>query len=1134
MADLSTRNFSVFEQLLQTTQEGFWHIDNVSKTIDVNPAMCRILGLERGQVIGRSIYDFVDSVNKDVFLKEIEARKAGKTGGYEISLRRSDGVNVPCINNASPILDNDGGKIGSIGLWTDISKTKNYRNLIEQSNQGVVILGDDASILFANKAIATIFGFDSAKELLSRSFAVDMVAPHERNRVCALHQKPHDKENVSNIFEYAALRRDGSIIQVQENFQRIEWNERPAVEARITDVSKRYETEQALQENEALLRAVFENSPSAIVLKDLEGRYQFVNNSFCSWLGLKPDEMIGKTADAFFPPDTAHRGADQDRQILQSGKGLEWEGELPVAANKRRTFHFNKFPVSQADGKISSIGLIGTDITEQKQADDAARASEERFRHFAESAADWFWEMDENLRFTFISSSIERAHGISAKWYYGKTREDLLGQNYDRKLWAQHLKALQAHRAFRDFTYLRVGDDVEPRWLRTSGKPVFDTDGTFLGYRGTGTDVTALMAREVAIVESERTLREILENSPIGVTIIAHTEAHGQVEAKRVFANAALAELFGASSREGIIAEDISKTWCDLDQLQFANEATKKGIDLVDFETKRRRLDGTEIWVSINTRNLQFDNQDCVMVWHFDVTERKESDAMLQQTTALLRSILDHMPALISLKDLQGHYLMANTGFAEFHGKNVNEIIGLTVFDLDLDESHARAVAAQDQSVVDAGTIQIEERSKPSPTGELERRVTKFPTFDSNGLVNGIGTVSVDIGSQRAIEDQLRQAQKMEAVGQLTGGVAHDFNNLLGVVIGNLDFLDELLESDGDQRELIATALQAALQGAELTNRLLAFSRRQALSPKILDLNALVSGMMDLLKRTLGETVRIRTSASPELKLVEIDPGQLETAFLNLAVNARQAMPEGGQLFIETSNVELDEKYAEQHEDLTPGSYAMLAVSDNGVGMSAGTLKHAFEPFFTTKEVGQGSGLGLSMVFGFAKQSRGHVSIYSEEGKGTSVKLYLPVSEEQTSTTFNKPTQDSFPMGSGETVLVVEDDANLRELAVKSVSSLGYNVIEAADGPAALAILDNNVHIDILFTDVVLPKGMNGVALSQTVVERRPSVRVLFTSGYTENAIVHNGVVDDGIDLVDKPYRRAELAHRLQLVLNET
>jgi CheY-like chemotaxis protein len=322
------------------------------------------------------------------------------------------------------------------------------------------------------------------------------------------------------------------------------------------------------------------------------------------------------------------------------------------------------------------------------------------------------------------------------------------------------------------------------------------------------------------------------------------------------------------------------------------------------------------------------------------------------------------------------------------------------------------------------------------------------------------------------------------------------------------------------------------MRGAELTQRLLAFARRQVLAPQVVELNGRLSNMIELLRRTLGEAVEIKTIFADDLWPAKVDPVQLESAVLNLAINARDAMPGGGRLVIETSNQTLSEHYAAHHAEVSAGPYAMLAISDTGAGMPPEVLEHALEPFFTTKEVGKGTGLGLSMVYGFVKQSGGHMSIYSEEGHGTTVKLYFPRAEpaDRPSAVAAVP-EDQRPTGH-ETILVVEDDGFVRETAISLLEEFGYRVLQATDGPSALAMLERDPEVDLLFTDVVMPEGMNGVALAREVTKRWPRIKVLYTSGYTENAIVHGGKLNDGVEWIGKPYFKGDLSRKIRHVLD--
>ena len=393
-------------------------------------------------------------------------------------------------------------------------------------------------------------------------------------------------------------------------------------------------------------------------------------------------------------------------------------------------------------------------------------------------------------------------------------------------------------------------------------------------------------------------------------------------------------------------------------------------------------------------------------------------------------------------------------------------------------------------------------------------------------MIGGIADISAEV----VAEQRLREGQRLEAIGQLTGGVAHDFNNLLTVILGNAETLQERLRDDPARADLAAMIATAAQRAAELTRQLLAFARKQALEPGTIDVNRRLSELEPLLRRSLGEHVRIELSRGGGLWHALVDPTQLDNAVLNLCLNARDAMPQGGRLTIETANAVLDADYAAANPEVHPGQYVMVAVSDTGSGIAAEHLGRVFEPFFTTKETGKGTGLGLSMVYGFVKQSGGHIKVYSEPGEGATVRLYLPrvVGE----AAVEVPRVESMPRGHGEVVLVVEDEAMVLRHAVEQLELLGYRPLFAADPKLALELLQAHAEIALLFTDIVMP-GMNGRELADRARVLRPGLKVLYTSGYTENAIVHHGRLDPGVRLLPKPWRRSELARRMRDALDE-
>jgi CheY-like chemotaxis protein len=369
----------------------------------------------------------------------------------------------------------------------------------------------------------------------------------------------------------------------------------------------------------------------------------------------------------------------------------------------------------------------------------------------------------------------------------------------------------------------------------------------------------------------------------------------------------------------------------------------------------------------------------------------------------------------------------------------------------------------------------------------------------------------------------------MEAIGNLTGGMAHDFNNLLGIIIGNLDLLSDHARLDPADRDLLHDALDAASRGADLTRRLLAFARRQPLQPRRIEMNQMVAGIAGLLGRTLGEHIPISLNLADDIWPVRADPAQLEAALVNLATNARDAMPGGGRLIIATGNRQLDEDYAATHAELTPGDYVLIEVSDTGTGIPPEILAHIFEPFFTTKEPGQGTGLGLSMVFGFVKQSGGHLNVYSEPGAGTTFRLYLPRDRQGAETAAPSEVKAS-AAGSGETVLVVEDNPGMRRVVQRQLTELGYRVIEADGAAAALAVMEREPP-SLLFSDIVMPGEMNGIALAREARARWPAIRVILTSGFPDTRLGGDSDVVPGIRLLSKPYRRAELAEALREAL---
>src|SRR5256885_1350252 len=553
-----------------------------------------------------------------------------------------------------------------------------------------------------------------------------------------------------------------------------------------------------------------------------------------------------------------------------------------------------------------------------------------------------------------------------------------------------------------------------------------------------------------------------------------------------------------------------------------------RGERIEQHETTRLRKDGGHVDVALSVSPIRSATGEIVgasKIAH-DITESKRTQTALSQEIEERQRIFETSQDLILVTDTAGTFIQVSPSAMTILGRRPEDMIGRSAIEFihhdDLENTRNEMRSAR--------------RGR-----QMRNFETRYVHKDGHAVtLTWMGTwsepvrrhffIGRDLTEKQAAEAQIRQAQKMDAVGQLTGGVAHDFNNILTVITGTIGILSEAV-ADKPELAMIAKLIdEAADRGANLTKHLLAFARKQPLQPREIDVNALVLETAKLLHPTLGEHIQITPLLAADAWTAMVDPNQLSTAILNLALNARDAMPNGGKLALETGNVYLDEAYAAMHGEVTVGNHVMIAVSDTGAGIPAANLERGFDPFFTTKEVGKGTGLGLSMVFGFVKQSAGHVKIYSEEGHGTSVKMYLPRATGLNQTAAEAAISSHIEGGT-ETVLVVEDDSLVRRYVMTQIESLGYTTLEAANASDALRFIDEVPTIDLLFTDVIMPGIMNGRQLVDEALKRRPGLKTLYTSGYTENAIVHHGRLDSGVLLLAKPYRKSELARMIRLAL---
>ena len=597
--------------------------------------------------------------------------------------------------------------------------------------------------------------------------------------------------------------------------------------------------------------------------------------------------------------------------------------------------------------------------------------------------------------------------------------------------------------------------------------------------------------------------------------------------------NAAVEKMFGFASDE-LIGRNVNVLMPEPFRsrhdgyIRHHLETGERKIIGIGRQVMARRRNGAIFPVHLSVSEFEADGQKFFTGILHDLSEQR-SGGLAEQ--GLLHAIFNHLPDAVLVVDPQGKITLCNPAVARVFGYAPEELIGKSVAILHETPAEFDHTQEFNERLKGHDPLHLRAARFRRKSGEaFPAETVATALHDQDGHFIGVLSLNRDI-SQQVVQDQaLRKSQRMEAIGQLTGGIAHDFNNLLTIITGNLELLEMEIES-AEQRDLLARANDAALMGARLTNRLLTFARRRRLEPVVLDLNDQVLSMAELLRRTLGETIALSTLLAPRLWSVRADPSEIENAVLNLAINARDAMPAGGKLVLETKNVVLDERDVATEVGVQPGDYVRLSVSDTGVGMSPEVLARVFEPFFTTKEPGKGTGLGLSGLYGFVKQSGGHVTVYSEVGKGTTVNLYLPrVTTGAEAATTVRGELAAVPLA-GETILLVEDNAEVRRVSARRVRNLGYTVIEAENAVAAIEVLRSGRKVDLIFSDVVMPGGMSGFDLARWAQQNMPSVRVLLTSGFAEDVARAGEATAPDLEVLRKPYTGDELARALRAAL---
>lgn len=969
-----------------------------------------------------------------------------------------------------------------------------------------------------------IFGISKRTSNLGLSEFLDLLHPEDRDSARRVFEAFEIGASRRVEFEHRVVKPNGDLAHIRGVGERCKtWGGEIGI-GFFQDITPQIRTRQSLDKAEQLIHLAGDRAHLGGWRVDLASSEVFWTAGTAAIHDRPPDYSPHSLdeAIAYYSPEYRETIEEAFTECARQGVEFDVVCQLITAGNRRVWVRAVGTPEYDADHNIVAVQGAFQDISDLKEAQDQVLQAEEKRLDMIESISDAFYALDRNWNFSYLNRQ--------AELQLQRSREELVGKNVwtefpeavGSKIEESYVQAMQEGRTIRFEEYYEPLD----KEFEINAYPI--PEGLAVYFR----DVTRDRDHQKQLQLVQAALSR--QNDVVLITEAAPLDPpHGP---RIVYVNEAIERVTGYSADEviGRTPRIFQGTDTDKAELKRIRQALEKQqpirTQLINYAKH-----GRPYWSEIDISPLTNDEGHCThyVAFQRDITERKEQEQELVLSQERFRLISRATNDVIWDWDLHSDTVWWND--------SMQRVFGHAAEDLEEGpESWVNRIHPEDFERVYQSIREVIESSE-----ELWSKQYRFARSDGTyAMVMDRGFVMRDskgkalrmIGSMEDIterielEERLRESQKLEAVGHLTGGVAHDFNNLLTVIIGSSEELVERL-SDPSQKQMAKLAVSAAERGAELTSRLLAFARRQPLDPRLVDINALTVDLQSLFERTLPENIELVMQPDARPLVTEIDANELETALLNLVVNARDAMRLGGKITIESSVAWLDDEYALHHPQVVPGEYILISVSDTGTGIDRETLARVFEPFFTTKKAGHGSGLGLSMVFGFTKQSGGHIEIYSEPGEGTTVKLYFRRSN-SANTEGGQDSVSDVTVGGHEHILVAEDDALVRKHVAEQLRSLGYRVTTVASGPEAQEILSRTSDIDLLLTDIIMPGGMNGKELASWAVARDPGLKVLFTSGYTENAIVHHGRLDPGVELLTKPYRRQELAAKLRSVLD--
>ena len=878
------------------------------------------------------------------------------------------------------------------------------------------------------------------------------------------------------------------------------------------------EAQKEIQKARSFAEAIVDALKEALLVLDGQRCVVSANRSFFKIFKLSEEEVIGKSI--FQVADGLFNLPDLRRLLEKTSPQFE---NLKITADFKqlgqRTFLFNAHQIQSAQNGTQLILLTMEDISEKSKIESALRESEEKYRIVVENSPAGILIVGSDFKFIYVNNKMCEILGRKPEEVIGHDFREFLTKDSVKLVAERYQKRQRGEAVPPNYEFKVINKDGQERIVEIHAAIIKDSKGEIVTI-GQILDITDRKKSEEALRQSEEKYRMIVEHAHDGIEISQNDRI--------MFCNARFAEMLGYSMDE-IINIPFTKIYSEqaIQDLYQREKLRAKGVSLPNnYETTFRKKDGSLINVEVSYEIIDYLGRPATFAIIRDITEQKRAQAEHER----LMTAIEQTNETVVITDLKGQIQYVNPAFEKITGYSKKEALGKNPAILKSGK-HDRAFYQNLWETILAGKIWHGRIINKRKNGELftEDKMIS-PVKDSHGKITNFVAVGRDVTQQLLLEQQFLQAQKMESIGRLAGGVAHDYNNMLTVILGNAQLGMSKLDEDNRLYDYFFKIHQAAMRSADITKQLLAFARKQTIEPRVLDLNETIENMFKMLRRLIGEEIDLAWLPGSALWSVKMDPSQIDQILMNLVVNARDAIGGVGKITIETENRLLDDEYCKTRAGFKPGEYVMVAVSDNGCGMEKEILDKIFEPFFTTKEMGKGTGLGLATVYGIVKQNHGFINVYSEPGKGTTFKIYIPrhIGQEKPMTEKGKM---ELPGGKGEAVLIVEDDKAILEFTQKLLENLGYKVTAVSDASKALQLVTQaNQSFDLVLTDVIMPE-ISGKELTDRLKNILPDIKILFMSGYTANAIAHHGVLDDGINYIQKPFTVHDLAAKIRKVL---